>query len=135
MTTQTVRIDPDGKITELAEDGHEAASIAFGSSVTVVTCAAPMLPPGVFVGWIDDFGAQDLPLNMKAWALYGRSSIFGPMILGMDSGGPVPAHVIDMLNEPIEAWVPAETVAYMREHEHDPRPRMMAPRPTKEKKQ
>jgi hypothetical protein len=88
--TVLVRIDPDGTVTRLAgsnllDQGH----IACGGALEFLALRAPEpLGPGggLLMGAIADRGALDgLPLNVKAWTLYGRSPVCGPMIVGYDS--------------------------------------------------
>jgi hypothetical protein len=132
----SLRIDPDGTITPQTETALDAARALF-KHTTVVTCVAPIFPAGVFVGVIDDFGAQDQPLNMKAWACYGRSPIFGAMFLGLDGGGSEPQSPMDplvagVISQPIEVWVPEHVVKLMKKEPNPEanRPEMLSPRPT-----
>jgi hypothetical protein len=106
--TKVIRIEPTGEIIHVDGGAIGLADIAFDGDVDVVTCTSPLLPPGVYVGAIDDWGlAKNLPVNMKAWALYNRSPIFGPMYFADDNGADLPDDVLAMLAEPIESWMPA----------------------------
>lgn len=84
----------------------------------VVVCASPLVEPFVgdetLVGWIFDWGrVEGMPINRKAWALYGRSPLFGPVVIACDSGRPIPDRVIDMIGQPIDTWVPDDVRAKM----------------------
>jgi hypothetical protein len=124
-----LRIDPDGTVTELLGTALEAGHTEF-KFTTVVTCAAPFLPTDeVWVGVIDDFGAESLPLNRKAWGLYGRSPIYGPMFLGTDSHHDVPAEVAAIIALPLTEWpIPERAVQYLTETQPE-RPNMLSERP------
>jgi hypothetical protein len=119
--TKIIRINTDGDITRLEGwDMLARASEEFASTSCVACVLAPFLRElGVFVMVIDDFGAEDMPINMKAWALYGRSPIFGTAFFGYDSdegGGrsDLPESLIDMVSQPIESWVDAPIIAHMK---------------------
>lgn len=123
----TLRIDIDGSVTAVEGTAADAAREEFNDLTTVVVCGAPMLPHGTWVLHLDDFGAQDLPVNPKAWALYGRSPIFGPVYFSADGGGHIPPSLVKMLTSPIEEWVPEPALsAVLGEVE---RPPMLSPRP------
>lgn len=125
----TLRIDPDGTITELPEGPLDAARAEF-QWTSVVTCRTPFLDPDmVFVGVIDDFGAADRPINRKAWGLYGRSAIYGPMFFGRDITGHVPPEVIAIVTHEIADWpIPDQAKATLMHSEPD-RPDMLHERP------
>ena len=96
---------------------------------TVVTLKTPLLTnEPVHVGVLDDFGGQDLPLNSRAWALYGRGPIHGTMIVGRDDGRHVSDGLYEIISEPIEKWVPAEVRQFMDDTYR--RPEMLSQRPT-----
>jgi hypothetical protein len=127
--TKIIRISTDGEITRLEGGDMIAASHEEFSHSSVVVCRdAPILAEfssGLFVMVIDDFGAEDMPLNPKAWALYGRSPIFGTAFFAYDSyegnGRPdLPDAMIDRITEPLEAWVDARVIAYMNDHADRP---------------
>lgn len=124
----TVRIDPDGSVTEVPGKALDCGHDAFGHC-TVVHCTCPLLPEHrLWVGIVDDFGAQDQPLNRKAWALYGRSPIYGTMFLGRDDGGSITPALIAVLAEPLEHWpVPDTALAILNGPEPD-RPAMLVRR-------
>ena len=80
---QFLYITPDGQVTELA--GTDILKVAHNlfTSTEVVPCVE--YHGEIMVGVIEGFGRLDgLPINEKAWALYGRSPIFGPMLFGVD---------------------------------------------------
>ena len=130
---RSIRIDPDGTVTPHDKPALDASHEMFDAT-SVVTCRAPVLAPYmdgdfvIFVGVIDDFGAQDQPLNEKAWACYGRSPIYGTMFLGIDGGSSVGlTELTATLTRSIEDWVDAAVLAIMRQPQE--RPEMMTPRP------
>lgn len=99
--TRIVRIDPDGTVDLV--DGGDLLSVgrtAFDGRTDVITLRSPEVDAswGVMVGVVHDTGLLDgLPLNRKAWALYGRSPIYGPMFVAFDQddvGG----------RDPLETW-------------------------------
>ena len=96
---------------------------------TVVTLRTPLLGDGpIHVGVLDDFGGQDLPLNSRAWALYGRGPIHGTMIVGRDDDLDVADWLYETISEPIEKWVPADVRQFMDDSYR--RPDMLTDRPT-----
>lgn len=127
----TIRIDPDGTVTHIDGDVLTAARAEFAQT-TVVTCQAPILPGGIWVGVIDDFGAQDQPYNPKAWALYGRSPIFGAMFFGADGqadgSGFVPEFLAEIISLPLDEWNLPEQVLTVLTTEPE-RPDMLGRRP------
>jgi hypothetical protein len=102
MDTYAIRIDPDGLVVRY-DDPDLARYLAtgqFDGQTDVVVLAAPFLPPGLYVGFIHDWGKViGLPLNRPAWALYGRSPIFGPMFVKRDDDGPLDPALCDMLEQ------------------------------------
>lgn len=86
---------------------------------TVVTLTSPILatwrdPGDPWVGWVFDWGIpMGLPVNRKAWALYGRSPIYGPMLLATDLREPLPDGFLSVVASPIEEWVPADVLDAM----------------------
>jgi len=108
-----VRIQPDGTVFAVStqQGGYRYAADAARKeggieSIDIVTLPNPILGHGVFVGAIDDWGATydpPLPVNRKAWALYGRSPIHGPMWLANDYNEPLDTMLIDMLTG--DEWI------------------------------
>ncbi len=108
-----LRIDPDGTVFAVSTQrgGYRYAANAAQKeggieSIDIVTLRNPILGRGVFVGAIDDRGATHdppLPVNRKAWALYGRSPIHGPMWLANDDNEPLDTMLIDMLTG--DEWI------------------------------
>lgn len=133
--TKVIRIDTAGEVTRL--EGGDLLHLAHEEFTTtdVVAChLAPILQehlPPTFVMVIDDFGAEDMPINYKAWALYGRSPIYGNGYFAYDSeetGGrrDLPESLIDTIAQPIDTWVDAGVIAHMNIPQD--RPEMLASR-------
>lgn len=94
--TAIVRIDPDGTVTRVV--GKVLPSDIDGSGIEIVTAMRcpcpkehvplPTLPIGApesLVIAVKDFGRRDgEPINLKAWALYARSPIVGPVLVCWD---------------------------------------------------
>lgn len=124
------RIDVDGTVTARWTNALDAARAEL-TSTTVVSLSAPILPSShVWVGVLDDFGAADQPLNRKAWALYGRSPIYGPMYVAADGGSELPAEVVAIISTPIEEWPIDDYPKSVVLGDEPPRPEMMMPRPS-----
>lgn len=118
MTTYLL-ISPDDTIDADAVVVAEFQKAIYHEGSTVVTLRSPVVAPwddpnDPLVGWIYDWGkVMGLPVNLKAWALYGRSPIYGPMLVASDHRRPLDPEFIAMLGRPIEGWVPAEAFANM----------------------
>lgn len=101
VMTYVVRIDPDGTVT--LQPGTNALAMArghFSDLTSVVTLVHPLMG-SILVGYIDDYGLRNQrPLNEKAWALYGRSPIVGPMYVRTDDGSPLPDDFIEKISSP-----------------------------------
>lgn len=54
-----------------------------------------------------------LPVNRKAWALYGRSPLVGPVWVATDDRAPLSDRWIEIISRPIEQWVPADVLQAM----------------------
>lgn len=93
MNVLCLRIDPDGTVIEYTDPDLLGLAHAEFEETDVVVLRSPwyderVLPDGAppLVGVIYDWGRDlGLPLNVKAWALYGRSPICGPMWIALDS--------------------------------------------------
>lgn len=125
----TVRVDPDGTVT-VVEGSALVAAQATWSHLSVVTLGAPFLPDDrTWVGTIDDFGAADSEINRKAWGLYGRSPIYGPMFVSEDGGGDLPSEIVEMISRPIVSWPIERRVADLLCDFTPDRPEMLHDRP------
>jgi hypothetical protein len=125
MTTY-VTINVDGTI-----DTNPVATAEFQKIMlnegTVVTLASPVTREHwtsgePLIGWVYDWGAVHggpdggpMPVNLKAWALYGRSTIHGPMMIASDARVPLTDEFLAMIDSPIEDWVPGDTLVRMAE--------------------
>lgn len=109
-------IEPDGTIVVDQTAAEILVETLQDVGADVVTLRSPHLPAGVYVGWVDDWGVtKGLPVNMKAWALYGRSPIHGPMVVRRDDGLDIPDEYVEHLARPIEEWLDAEILDRMYE--------------------
>lgn len=120
--THVIRIDVDGTLTRLDHRLVLDAAKTEYESRDVVVLNHPQLGRGQFVGVVSDWGRLDqLPINWKAWALYGRSVICGAMFVARDDRQPIDEQTIewidqytfDELRPAMDAWL-AENPA------HDP---------------
>lgn len=114
MPINVLRIDPDGTVTTHEDaDPLKLGAKAFDGQTDVVTCRNPFVSE-VSVGVVHDWGAVGgMPLNEKAWALYGRSPIFGPMFYSLDSPyAPLPDDLVAMLLSD-EDWIDPRVRAEM----------------------
>jgi hypothetical protein len=117
MTTHAL-IQPDGTV-ETDITAVAAFRKVMLNEGTVVTLGTPMFdtfraPNDPWVGWVFDWGIKmGLPVNAKAWALYARSPIYGPMLIGSDLGSPFDDRFLEIISEPIEEWLPVDVIEYM----------------------
>lgn len=124
MTTY-VKIDPDGAVTTEATVIAEFERLMLNEG-EVVILGSPLLAPyrdnqtDPYVGYVHEWGAVHggpgngpMPINRKAWALYGRSPIHGPILVVRDLRGPLPDEFIEMVSKPIEEWVTGDILARM----------------------
>lgn len=110
-----LRVDPDGTVTAYeGADPLRLAGEAFDGRNEVITCRNPWTRRTT-VGVVHDTGRLDgLPLNEKAWALYGGSPIFGPMFYSLDLPyPPLPDEVVAMLLSD-EDWIGDDIRAAMQ---------------------
>lgn len=115
MSTATIRIDPDGTVERL--DARTFTELREVATATLATdslsvellgrCNEYSLSlTGLCIAVIDDWGAtKGLPVNAKAWALYGRSPLVGPVFVGLDSNDDgtrddLPDEFIDLIASP-----------------------------------
>jgi hypothetical protein len=119
VTIYFVRIDPDGSIIEFEHpDVLGEASREFDGLTSVVTLRSwfyddrtddtGMTP--VLVGVIHDWGRTNhMPLNVKAWALYARSPLCGPVYVGNDGSTtrpPLHPQLLAALRNPAFPFIP-----------------------------
>ena len=117
MSVQTIIIRPNGDVRIDARDAMTVARAEIGELLTVVTLRAPILDDlGTVVAWLDDFGAMrdDAELNVKAWALYGASPLFGTAVIARDDGRPFNAGLITALEYEWHHWSPPHAVKGLR---------------------
>lgn len=116
MSVHVLSIDPDGTVTALNGDPMVMARAEFNDLTTVVTLHHPLTGFGegrICVGWIHDFGAViPLPVNRKAWILYGGSPIYGTMFVAADDRGPLDEEFVRVLLSD-EDWIGPEFNAAM----------------------
>lgn len=130
MPALTLRIDPDGS-TAVVDKPLMTAATDEHRHTSVVVCAGPVVDGRpLHVMFIDDFGAEDQPINRKAWALYGRSPIYGVALLGLDGdAGELADDLVELLAKPLDEWpmIPPQALAALTGDE-PPRPEMVARR-------
>lgn len=109
MNSHVVRIDPDGTVTDVpGSDALAVASAEFEGMTDVVLLRHPQAEYRL-VGIVHDWGTLSLPLNRKAWWLYGGSPIYGPMYVADDDNAELDPEFVAM----IQGDVPAEMLARM----------------------
>lgn len=134
MVTHLLRIDTEGTVeavggdlAELPDQLHQLAGVEFDGQCQVVQLSA--LAPwawsfagATLVGFAHDWGRTlALELNVKAWALYGRSPIVGAFYVGNDAinrqglRAPLPEPFVAMLTSDVD-WVGEELRAAMRDY-------------------
>lgn len=133
MPTYVIRIDPSGTVTRMDGDLHvnllALAERELGATIDVVTVRPHDWAPfpdddAPLVAVVDEWGrSKGLPVNVKAWALYGRSPLVGPVFLAFDSASdgrwPLPDEWITAMERPWQDWVLADAVDRMRTIAHD----------------
>lgn len=120
--TKIIRIDTEGDVTLIEGSDLLARAGEEFSALTVVSChIAPILQdymPPVFVLALDDFGAEDMPINYKAWALYGRSPIYGTAFFAYDGDAEAPRPdlpevLVQTITRALDTWVDEGVINYM----------------------
>lgn len=92
-------------------DARDLATMFVADALSVVTAHWPGLGE-VGVMFIDDWGAtKQLPVNRKAWYLYGASPIHGDVLFTLDSRAPIDPAVIEWIEHP--DFVPPDALAAM----------------------
>lgn len=121
--THVIRIDPDGTLARLDDKYVLDAAVKVYTDRDVVVLNHPMLGRhGEYVGVVSDWGRVDqLPINWKAWALYGRSVICGPMFIGRDDREPIDDELIEWIdNETFDEMRPAMAAWLEENPAHEP---------------
>lgn len=119
MTTTEFAIWDDGSVSSDPDVVAALRTELDQAGTDVVVLASPIMAAHhsldiPWVGIIDDWGAtKELPINRKAWALYGRSPIHGPMIVKNDLSMPIDPDFIAMIASPIEEWVDERVLVNM----------------------
>lgn len=121
MSTKAVLIRPDGTViaTESLAEAERSRLEMVGSSVVMLR--SPLArhfggDPVPYVGWVDEYGeVKQLPVNRKAWALYGRSPIYGTMVVRNDLHTNLQPGFINTITKPIEDWVDVDVLVRMEE--------------------
>jgi hypothetical protein len=123
MATWGLLIHTDGTIEPVTQqDARSVALNRIAGSLDVVTVSHPRIrvdEQPIHVMYVDDWGmTSGLPINRKAWALYGRSPIHGDALLKRDDEeGPLGQDVIALVLDPgfpgeaidklMDAWLEA----------------------------
>lgn len=123
MGTRVIVIHDDGRVQRLvgAQSALSSATEGFRGETSVVTLRSPFGPERdnphavPLVGVVHERGRlMGAPVNLKAWLLYGRSSIHGPMFVSYDGGSDdLPDDWIDRLSA--DDVIPAEVLAAMNQ--------------------
>lgn len=93
-------IPTDGPCFDSDSDPATIAKELLATSSLDVVMARALGRDPLHVLHIDDWGkTKELPLNRKAWALYGGSPIYGLAVLSADSGGPLDQHVVTLVSD------------------------------------
>jgi len=129
MSTYIIRIEPNGEVIRMDEsvrDLLDVAGRALDATLDVVTMHSNGVTPfpaggdDYLVGCVDEWGrSKGLPLNLKAWALYGRGPLVGPCFVAYDNDGAhgrpeLPDAFIESVSYPVEDWLPAQYRKAMR---------------------
>lgn len=117
MSVQTIIIHANGDVHTDSRDAMAVAQDVIGELLTVVTLRAPILDDlGTVVAWLDDFGAMrdDAVVNVKAWALYGASPLFGTAVIARDDGRAFNAGLVTALEHQWHHWSPPHAVKGLR---------------------
>ncbi len=109
---RVLRIDPDGTVTATLDDSLlKAANREFDGRAGILTCAAPFLHEHSAGTWVlavhDEGWLLDMPVNRKAWALYGRSPLVGVAFLALDGSTTqpmMPGAVPDIIRQDLTNW-------------------------------
>lgn len=127
--TYVIRIETNGDVIRMDDsitDLTGVAERALAATVDVVTLhlnAVTPFPGGgdpYLVGVVDGWGrSKGMPVNLKAWALYGRSPLCGPCFVAYDTDGPsrpaLPDEWITAIEQPFDSWMPARYQATMKQ--------------------
>lgn len=97
--TQSLSIPPEGPLMVSGEEpGALATNLLRTDALTVVTARA-LGRDRIYVMHLDDWGAtKELPINRRAWALYGGSPLHGLVVLSADDRGPIDDWVIELVS-------------------------------------
>lgn len=115
--TAAVLLSPDGTVREYTD--LRQAKTEFAENYEVVSLHHPMFASTLHVGMVGAYSALDgSELNRKAWALYGGSPIYGPMLMFPDDGTSIAAEVATALlgNEWLTPDIEASMDAWLRTH-------------------
>lgn len=122
-----LRIETDGTVQRIDRPLIQAANEEFDGQVDIVSANLPLLPitsrPWVMA--VHEWGTTNgMTINPLAWACYGRSALFGPAFIALDSDDEgnsfdIPEYVIRMLETPMDEWMPPQALATIRAGEAD----------------
>jgi len=110
--TRSLSIPPEGPVMVSEEEPDALARQLLRTDKLHVVTARALGRDWLHVMHIDDYGAtKPLPINRRAWALYGGSPIHGLAVLSADDGGPIDDEVIEMVSS--TAFPTPEVLAHM----------------------
>lgn len=96
---RSLLIPTAGKVADSPAEPGTLARAALNTDQLDVVMARALGRDRVYVLHIDDWGkTKGLPINRRAWALYGGSPIYGTAVLSADDGGPIDEALIELIS-------------------------------------
>lgn len=99
--TRSLVIPPEGLPTGSEEEPDVLARTLLQTASLDVVIARALGRERLYVMYIDDWGmTKELPINRRAWALYGASPIYGLAVLCADDQGLIEDELVELVSEP-----------------------------------
>ena len=96
--TRALQINSDGTCIRRDIPADKVAQAEVSDSLDVLSVRHPLFERGRYVLYVDDWGAvKELAINIKAWALYGGSPVYGAAVLGEDDQLPIDDRLIELI--------------------------------------